>query len=290
MSATLTWETGEAPALIAARSTGAAWSGVVALEKPAGILRTTDADYPAEGRTAPLAGSFTGTLAPVREGTAMRLALTLSGDLEATGLREQVTSAPAPRWSHSPWLWSVGGVVVGLALAGAALTAPRATRGLREEWAALRGRLTAEQMADLARDAIGDEDYHEGLKWTLRARREAPASVRLLMDEGFCRFFLGDDEGALTAYAEAAGRDPSDGEADFFTAVLLVKTQRSADDAEAHFLKALEKSPALCENAYTLEQSYLSAFLVRPKVKRALEKARRRTSNDDSTGAGPKHP
>jgi hypothetical protein len=94
-------------------------------------------------------------------------------------------------------------------------------------------------LAELAADR---EDYAAAVRLIQEARRGAPGSVRLALDEASFHEHLGDIAAALTTFTDIAPRDPS-GDADLHAARIMTEHRFDEERAGQHLIQTLVKSP-----------------------------------------------
>lgn len=215
--------------------------GAATLDGASGTFATRSETFSIDNSAAYLSGDFEGQLTAVDERGSAAFIMELAGQLTSTNMRGTpiplATRIAAPTGSAGPWLLliALGGSTLVGAVVGARLQRRPKTEAIT---------LSVEAYLDLANVAVESGRHTEALGWFEHARRLAPSSARLLMDEGHCHAVLGDVEAALAKYDEAA-RLSSDGEADYLAASLILGSGGAAESAEKHILRALERSPLL---------------------------------------------
>lgn len=282
--ATLEWDSDTAPVEVASRGTDATWEGVVTLKARSGRLRADGADYVADGASRAFEGRFTGTLEARAQGAEIVTLVRVRGDLGDTDLSADAAHKTVPLHGNAAFPWLT--FLLGATLAGGAVyAAPRVARRLHVSRKAHRDEMTVEGMASLAHEAMEAGDWRIALTWFRRIRQLVPTSLRVRLDAAYCLCEIGDLEEALKEYRDAAKESAEDGEADLWTALLLVELARDVGEAETHFEEALRKSPDMVEDAETKREEF-GRFLDRPRVRRAIREARRRLGDDGEPSGG----
>ena len=134
---------------------------------------------------------------------------------------------------------------------------------------------TAEDCVAAADRAIAEERWPKAAEWLTRAHRLAPTSGRVCADLAFARRQMGDYEGALRMYEQAARCGVADGEPHFHAALTCLEAGRSVDEAESRILRAFEVDPEL---AFVIDGEAFEPLRGRPGFEAALRKARRTAS------------
>lgn len=236
------------------------WSGAARLRGAEGDLHGEGRDWLAAARDETLDGAFQATLAPGERG----IRADLAGDLDG-GTLVAMTRAPAPAAQAAealPWLLLGLGVLVGGA----------ATYGVARARAHARHRdATPEDLLDLALQALEAGDHERALAWVRRARRLAPASERLMLEEAAILDASGDAEGALKAY-RAIAEGTRDAEACWHLARGLARAGAHPDDVAPWVAESLARDPILVFEVE--EDEALAEVATRPDVKAAVTAAR----------------
>lgn len=139
---------------------------------------------------------------------------------------------------------------------------------------------TAEDCVAAADRAMAEGRWPAAAEWLGRAHRLAPTSARVASDLAFALRQLGDVEGALRLYGEAAraGADLG-GEPAFHAALACLQSGRSHEEAEAWLARALESEPEL---AFVVDAEDFTLLRGRPGTEDAIRKARRVASGGRS--------
>lgn len=268
---TLTLQNTGTPAQILASTAHATWDGTLRLDHATGWFQAGISEYHARGQTAELEGTFASTIRPASD----TILLGLTGDLRTTTLAA-ATSAPAPPETtltpRAVGLWS-------LILLGAALASWVSIHHFTE---AHRAHEAVRRCDDRAFEAANRFDYAQALKFAQQGRALAPHDADLAMLEATMLKNLGRTDEALEAYEHAARlAEPSNGEPDYWAAVLCLHRQQAGDLNLAfnHADQALRRQPQL---AWRIEDDTLFTPLSTTEFAEMLAKSKLST--------GPRHP
>jgi hypothetical protein len=244
-------------AVAAAPSVDVRWDGEATFTAREGALHTEGADLRADGSSASIDGRLAAALAPGERGT---LLATIDGDLRSTTLH------PAAITRLSP---AASGKLLGLVALAAVLGGAATWAWMRHR----RPRFSVEECVQLANAAAEEGDAQLALDWIARARRLAPGSGRLFLEEGYYLAQTDDVDGALDRLGRAAELLDT-GEPELQAARLHATRRNDAARASALVVRALQRSPILI---LELEQDdALAALAADPAVKRAIGEAQRR--------------
>lgn len=125
--------------------------------------------------------------------------------------------------------------------------------------------LSAEDYAILASSAADCEEWGRALGFIQHAKRLAPTSARLSLDEGYFLQELGRLDEAAAAY-QVASELTSAGDAQFLLGLLLARLGR-ADDAALAIIEAMRRSPEVALDVE--EEPDLGGLARDPRVRRA---------------------
>lgn len=264
--------TAEAVQATAASAT-AQWSGNVALQAERGTIQTEEADYVATRGPVELGGAFAATLRPVAQSGEPLTLLTLEGDLVSTNLVGSASTIARPPLNDS---MNLPVLLVGVAVGVSAIAYGVSRHQRQRKTPPVHTLDDCLAFANLAAEA---ERFGEALQWVREARKRAPGSARLALDEGFYLQQLGDVDGALSAYSESTNLS-EDGEAAFLAAVLLAGTGARAEDVEASLGLALERTPSLVLEV--LSDAAFDALRNRPTYGRLIRAALRRVDRSNA--------
>lgn len=225
-----------------------------------GTVSTAGHTYEARGTETAVRGDFAVELLASTSREA-KMAVSLAGDLSDTSIAGRARVEPGV--SGQGVGWGVGLVVLGVAVGAAAFAFHRVRSA--------RGPLDLEEYRELAIQAMEAGRHGEALEWLERARRLAPSSAALLLDEAHCRGEMGDLEGALSSYDEAERLSPNDGEAAYESGLLLfrVAPERRAE-AEERLLRGVRQNPVL---AFEIGLSAEVEARLTPAAREALRRA-----------------
>lgn len=208
----------------------AAWNGELTSTLGAeGELRSDSAAFHGGAGPLRLAGDLSAVLSPETKPGGVTLALELTGELSSSNLA-RVSVPLAQRATLWPWIVLAVALVAG-AGSYALLRRSRA--------------LDFDDLVELGHLAMEADRPGEALGWFQKARRLAPTSAALALDEAFCHEQLGEVDAALATYAVASGLS-QDGEADLSRARLILRLEGEADPrVEPLLLQALDRTPEL---------------------------------------------
>jgi tetratricopeptide (TPR) repeat protein len=276
------------PVTMATSAADLSWDGAARFTPTNGSLRTPEGTYSTVGGPAKLDGRFTGRLAPLA-GEQGRLEV--AGEVRSASLRyEPAPLAPGAGSGGFPWgvVLLVGAAVVAVGTGGFATRAilvrrRRTTRPVPAASAPFP--FTAEDCLRASHLLLEQDDYPGALEWATRARTLAPTSGEAVSHEAYCLECIGDAEGAMRAYAEAARLMPEDGDMPFLAALQARDVPGHSREAEDWLQRALAKQPA---NAWDAENAF--PHLARnPEWRRIFREAKERAARaGEENEGGPK--
>ncbi|HVL48114.1 MAG TPA: hypothetical protein VM889_06120 [Candidatus Thermoplasmatota archaeon] len=141
-----------------------------------------------------------------------------------------------------------GLTILAVAFAGAVALHARFTRDREPSGRVPTSSLTPETCLAEASHAATAGQWGRALEWTQRSRRLAPKSARLALDEAFALKQLGDVDGAIEAYGEAAALG-DDGVAEFSAARLAAFADRPAVVVAIWLERAVARDPGFADEA-----------------------------------------
>lgn len=246
--------------LVAFDQAQANWDGMTLLDLVGGTVDLNGASYavtPGQGR---MSGSFQSFLAPsVTDPT--RTSIQFSGDIASASFARLPPSGPSSPLGGWDARWLILGVGLVVGGAGAAVVTARIARSRREG-------LGLEELVELGNIAAEDGRFGEALDWVRRARKLAPTSESLAIDEGFFLESLGMLDEAALLYQEAS-RLEKGGEGDFALARLAMSHGGSLAEAETRLVRALQRQPTL---VYEIDETF-APLRRRPGAEAAIGQA-----------------
>jgi hypothetical protein len=250
------------PFNVLAPTADARWQGSVDLVEPSGQLHGgSDVYGAATGATqALLSGDFSAHIVPSADSTP-RLAMTLSGDMDATTLQAAHVSALPERTA-----------TLTFALGAATVVAAGAVGyGIHRKVRSRYDELDPDELSSLANLAAEGGRFAEALHWTDAALRQAPGSARLHEDRAFFLAETGEVDLAIEAYFRA-GELAKRGDPYLAAAVLMFDTGRASSEVLPVLARALERSPSLWRDV----EERFEALRGFPELRAMVIQARRR--------------